>query len=73
MSGHMCHAKGCKKPIPPKLLFCLRHWRMVPADLQKAVWATYRKGQEIDKKPSQEYLEIARAAIDAVATKEGAL
>lgn len=73
MSGHTCHAKGCTKSVPPKLLMCLHHWRMVPADLQKAVWATYRKGQETDKRPSREYLDVARAAIDAVAAKEGVI
>lgn len=68
---HTCHAKGCTRVIPPKLLMCLKHWRMVPRDLQRAVWATYRPGQEIDKRPTKEYLEIARAAIQAVAAKEG--
>lgn len=49
---------------------CLRHWRMVPVELQRAVWATYRPGQEVNKQPSREYLEAARAAINAVAAKE---
>lgn len=69
---HTCHAKGCPKNIPPKLLMCLRHWRMVPRELQRAVWATYRPGQEVDKRPSEDYLKAARAAIDAVAAKETA-
>lgn len=70
MSAHHCHAKGCPKIVPPKLLMCLKHWRMVPRELQKAVWATYRPGQEVDKRPSEAYLKAARAAIDAVAAKE---
>lgn len=72
MSNHTCHAKDCPKIIPPKLLMCLKHWRMVPLELQRAVWATYRPGQEVDKRPSAEYLEAARAAISAVAAKESA-
>jgi len=69
---HTCHAQGCTTVVPPKLLMCLYHWRMVPRELQRAVWATYRKGQEIDKRPSADYLTAARAAIEAVAAKEAA-
>lgn len=46
--------------------------RQVQHGLQRAVWATYRPGQEVDKRPSAEYLEAARAAINAVALKEAA-
>ena len=45
---------------------CLRHWRMVPADLQRAVWKHYRPGQCDDKKPSREWHAAADAAIRAV-------
>jgi hypothetical protein len=69
---HTCHAKGCTVPVPPKLLFCPKHWRMTPKELQHAVWAAYRPGQEIDKQPSQEYLAVMKAAIEAVAQKENA-
>lgn len=68
--SHTCHAKGCEALVAPKLLMCLKHWRRVPRELQRAVWASYRPGQEVDKKPSREYLEAARAAIEAVAAKE---
>lgn len=50
---------------------CLAHWRRVPHDLQRAVWATYREGQEITKTPSREYVHAAEAAIAAIAAKEG--
>lgn len=43
---------------------------MVPRDLQTAVWAYYRPGQEVRKDPTPEYLSAAQAAIDAVAAKE---
>lgn len=69
--AHLCHAVGCKVAVPPKLLMCLRHWRMVPKALQAEVWRTYRPGQEIDKRPSSEYMTASNAAIDAVAKKEG--
>jgi hypothetical protein len=70
--SHRCHALGCNKEIPPKLLMCLRHWRMVPERLQAEIWRTYRPGQEIDKMPSEAYMEAQRAAISAVAEREAA-
>ena len=71
--NHHCHARGCKVPIPPELLFCLPHWRMVPRAIQQAVWRHYRPGQCDDKSPSKEWHEAADAAIAAVAKKEASL
>jgi len=45
---------------------CLFHWRLVPARLKQEIRRTYRCGQEIDKKPSSEYLQAMRAAISSV-------
>lgn len=67
---HRCHARECKTIVPPKLLMCLKHWRMVPRPLQQQVWNTYRPGQENDKTPTRDYLQAAMAAIEAVAEKE---
>lgn len=67
---HYCHAIGCEKPISPRLLMCYAHWRMTPIHLQKAVWHHYRRGQEITKDPSPEYVQAAMAAVRAVAAKE---
>lgn len=71
LPAHTCHAKGCNREVPPKLLMCTAHWRMVPRDLQRKVWLHYVPGQEIKKNPTREYLEVMRAAIQAVAMKEG--
>jgi hypothetical protein len=71
-AGHHCHARGCEKEVPPKLLMCLPHWRMVPRDLQRAVWATYVPGQEVRKDPTPEYIQAHLAAVEAVARKENA-
>lgn len=68
---HLCHARACQAPVPPSRLMCLRHWRMVPKALKDAVWAAYVPGQEVRKDPTEEYLDAALAAIDAVAAKEG--
>lgn len=68
---HSCHATGCKKAVRPALLMCLPHWRMVPKDIQKLVWKNYRPGQEVDKRPTREYLEVMKRAIRAVEEAEG--
>jgi hypothetical protein len=71
MNGHRCHAIGCQVEVPPRMLMCRAHWFRVPRPLQNEVWRWYRKGQEIRKDPSPEYLAAMAAAIDAVATAEG--
>lgn len=67
---HHCHARGCKKSCPPERLMCLAHWRKVPKDLQRAIWATYRPGQCDDRRPSDAWFAAADAAIAAVANAE---
>lgn len=69
--GHHCHADGCNVPVPPKMMMCKRHWFMVPKALRDRVWATYVPGQERRKDPTPEYMEAQRAAVRAVAEKEG--
>jgi len=68
---HTCHAIGCSVHVPPRMLMCARHWRMVPRKTQITVWNEYRPGQEIDKSPSLGYLAIQRMAVGEVAEKEG--
>lgn len=62
-NGHRCHHPACGRLVPPSLLACGPHWRALPAELQREIWRTYRKGQEIDKRPSAEYLAAAEACI----------
>lgn len=69
--SHVCHAEQCNVPVPPKMLMCRCHWFMVPKQLREAVWAEYRPGQEIDKQPTDAYMEVQRAAVRAVADREG--
>ena len=44
---------------------------MVPKQIRDRIWLTYREGQCDDMKPSREYLFAAKAAVEAVAKKEG--
>lgn len=69
-TNHECHATGCRNIVPPKFLMCGRHWRMVPREVQLLVWKHYRPGQEIDKKPTREYLAAMKSAVEAVIKKE---
>lgn len=68
---HNCHAVGCEIPVPPKMHMCLKHWRMVPKAVQELIWKHYRSGQEIDKRPTIEYIATAFVSISCVALKEG--
>lgn len=67
--SHHCHAIGCAKNVPPKLLMCLWHWRMVEPQLQRLVWRTYVPGQEVRKDPTELYLVVQAAAVAYVATQ----
>ena len=68
---HTCHARDCGAAVRPELLMCLRHWRMVPRTIQRAVWAAYRPGQCADMRPSEAWHRAADAAIGYVARAEG--
>jgi hypothetical protein len=70
VTQHLCHAVDCNERVPPNFLMCARHWYMVPAPLRTQVWRTYRPGQEVDKAPTQAYVDAAREAINSVAAKE---
>ena len=69
--SHHCHARGCAVETKPEMLMCLKHWRMVPKNVQRAVWSHYRPGQCDDKDPSEHWHTAADAAIGFVAVKEG--
>lgn len=68
---HECHAEDCRLACKPEHLMCPRHWKMVPREIQRRVWANYRPGQCDDKRPSEAWLRAARAAIAAVKRHEG--
>lgn len=61
MSRHTCHWPGCDNPVPPAMWGCKPHWFRLPLRLRNRIWETYRSGQEIDKNPSDSYVEAAQA------------
>lgn len=68
--NHLCHARDCEKECKPEKLMCGKHWAMVPAHIQRAVYKHYRHGQYDDRRPNQEWMDAADAAIRAVAAAE---
>lgn len=56
---HHCHWPGCTVETPPAMWGCRKHWFTLPHSIRSAIWKAYRPGQEVDKKPSREYLEAA--------------
>jgi hypothetical protein len=58
--SHHCHWPGCTKQVPPAMWGCREHWYALPKDLRDRIWRAYRPGQEIDQRPSREYVQVAR-------------
>jgi hypothetical protein len=46
------------------MLACRQHWFALPPEIRKLIWRTYRPGQEVDKRPSREYLDAFKQAED---------
>ncbi len=71
---HHCHAKDCKQEVPPRLLMCLGHWRLVPRRIQHAVNDAFnpRQCQQVQDRPhpSGAWMVAADAAICAVWLQE---
>ncbi len=61
---HTCHWPGCTNVVKPAVWGCRPHWFMLPPILRQAIWNTYRAGQEIDKRPSEDYLRVAQEVQD---------
>lgn len=57
---HRCHWPGCPKQVPPAMWGCKDHWYRLPKSLRTKIWKAYEPGQEIDGRPSAEYLEVAK-------------
>jgi hypothetical protein len=58
---HHCHWPGCDKQVPPAAWGCSTHWYRLPKAFRDQIWVAYRPGQEIDQKPSEKYIEVAKA------------
>src|SRR5262245_12982747 len=64
IKGHFCHWPGCKEQCKPAYWGCRHHWFRLPYELRHRIWRAYTIGQESTKRPSEEYIEAARAVQD---------
>lgn len=67
---HVCHVHPCGAKVNPCYLMCKPHWDMVPQDLRDEIYKYYRLGQEVDKKPTREWLVASLKAIRYVSRLE---
>lgn len=70
--NHRCHHPTCERPVPPSMLACKPHWFSLPKALRDRIWATYRRGQEVSKDPSDDYMEAFEACQEFWRSKESA-
>lgn len=63
---HQCPIDRCVIRVIPQQLMCKKHWGMVPRDLQRDVYAAWRRG---DGAGSGEHQQAMDAAIHAVELK----
>jgi hypothetical protein len=74
MNKRTCDANHCGVTIDPKMGMCPAHWRMVPAEIQRRIYAAVRKHRtSAQRLSSVEFLEAWADAVEAVATQEGRL
>lgn len=59
---HTCHWPSCRARVKPAMWGCRTHWGMLPYAIRREIWAAYRPGQEVDKRPSERYIAAVRAA-----------
>jgi hypothetical protein len=63
MSGsHRCPIDGCERRVPSYQLMCPRHWRAVPADVQRRLYRTWDHGRGAG---TEDHIEAMDAAIHA--------
>lgn len=68
---HSCHANECSVATEPRMFMCLKHWKMVPAHKQAAVWKAYREAPKPGRARNRAYLTACADAVEHVAVQEG--
>jgi hypothetical protein len=58
--SHTCHWPNCTVEVPPAKWGCDKHWFRLPYKLRAELSKHYRRGQEVSKDPSPEYVEAAK-------------
>jgi hypothetical protein len=69
-----CDAIGCKTPTASGKFMCLRHWRMVPLEIQRTINDRYRAlRRDFAFLHDVAYLQACVSAIDGIAEAEAML
>jgi hypothetical protein len=69
-----CTANHCALTIQPGRLMCIRHWSMLPRDIQRAVWEAHHDHSSRGARlASFEYLSACADAVEFIARSEGRL
>lgn len=70
--SRQCDAIRCTANVASGRFMCLKHWKLVPLDLQRTINTRYRALREDFAFLSDvQYLSAATAAIDGIAVAEG--
>jgi len=70
MLEHTCHWPDCPRAVPERQFMCFAHWMKIPQEFRDAIWRHYRKGQEIDKRPSAAYIQTVKDCMDWIASQK---
>jgi hypothetical protein len=69
-----CDANHCGVKIDPSKGMCPAHWKMVPAEIQRRIYAAARAHKTTAQRLSSvDFLEAWADAVESVATQEGRL
>lgn len=63
--GHECPIDRCVIHVPSHQLMCRKHWKMVPLELNRTVYATWSNGQGAGTPEHQEAMDAAIHAVEA--------
>lgn len=68
-----CPAANCPEKIPEGIIFCSRHWAMLPPDLKKKLLKTFPLAAAVlREQPGRNYTEYLRQAAGFLELKEKA-
>lgn len=66
----LCFARKCYEWSEHHNRFCLKHWQLLPEDLQRLLWTQYSIRQSVEAQ-SDAWKRGVIAAIELIAAKEG--
>lgn len=66
-SQHQCPAPGCTRQIANHLLMCRTHWSLVPAPIQRELYAAYKNGRGVG---TAEHRAAMEKAIESVTPRK---